>query len=168
MEDTSHQMLTITVDANNNNTTDVPVGDRLAKFTTRKREKVTVFGVLFDFTGSDHNATVQKVADMVEEEWEPDFFPLVGHMPVQRDNWPLVYNAIRAFHPETPIFIFGGHTHIHDCVRVQLGNRSMSLESGKYRETVVDVITLMNTDTDTDTTTPPPPFHLSTLPSTFK
>ncbi|THU78430.1 Metallo-dependent phosphatase [Dendrothele bispora CBS 962.96] len=129
-----------TVDANNN-TIDVPVGDRFAKFTTRKGKKVTAFGVLFDFTGNDHNTTVQKVEDMVKEEWftseiaeEPDFFLLVGHMPVQRDNWPLVFNAIRAVHPETPIFIFGGHTHIRDCV--QLDNRSMSLESGRYMETV--------------------------------
>ncbi|KAK7472228.1 hypothetical protein VKT23_000349 [Stygiomarasmius scandens] len=129
-----------TVDANNN-TIDVPVGERFAKFTTRKGKKVTAFGVLFDFTSNDHNTTVQKVADLVKEEWfasaieeEPDFFLLVGHMPVQRDNWPLVFNAIRAVHPETPIFIFGGHTHIRDCV--QLDDRSMSLESGRYMETV--------------------------------
>ena len=31
--------------------------------------KVTSLGVLFDFTGNDHNTTVQKVADMVKETW---------------------------------------------------------------------------------------------------
>ena len=46
---------------------------------------------------------------------EPDFFLLVGHMPVHEDNWPAVYNAVRAVHPNTPILIFGGHTHIRDC-----------------------------------------------------
>jgi len=28
---------------------------------------------------------------------------------------PLVFNAIRAVHPTTPILILGGHTHIRDC-----------------------------------------------------
>ena len=53
------------------------------------------------------------------------------HMPVSRDNcrcsskesddntWhiagPLVFDAIRAVHPTTPILILGGHTHIRDC-----------------------------------------------------
>lgn len=78
---------------------------------------------------------------MVKEPWfleaiaeAPDFFLLAGHMPVSKDNWPAVFNTIRAVHPLTPIFIFGGHTHIRDCV--QLDNRSMSIESGRYMETV--------------------------------
>lgn len=83
---------------------------------------------------------------------------------------PLVFNAIRAIHPLTPILILGGkhrlihetvvcsnndhigHTHIRDCrmlslvldwrmpwaqlCLVQLDGRSMSLESGRYMETV--------------------------------
>ncbi|KAL4249237.1 Calcineurin-like phosphoesterase domain-containing protein [Abortiporus biennis] len=123
------------------NVINVPVGSRFAKFTTRKGKKVTSLGVLFNFTGNDKNTTVQHVADMVQEQWfkdaikdEPDFFLLVGHMPVQKDNWPLVFNAVRAVHPTTPILILGGHTHIRDCV--QLDGRSMSLESGRYMETV--------------------------------
>ncbi|PPR00075.1 hypothetical protein CVT24_008977 [Panaeolus cyanescens] len=119
----------------------VPVGERFTKFKTRKGKKVTSLGVLFDFTGNDHNTTVQKVEVMVKESWfaeaireEPDFFLLVGHMPIARDNWPLVFNAIRAVHPLTPILILGGHTHIRDCL--QLDSRSMSLESGRYMETV--------------------------------
>jgi len=118
-----------------------PVGDRFVKFRTKYKRKVTAFGVLYDFTGNAANTTVQKVANMVNETWfkdaikeEPDLFLLVGHMPVQKDNWPLVFNAIRAVHPTTPIFIFGGHTHIRDCV--QLDSRSMALESGRYLETV--------------------------------
>lgn len=45
-------------------------------------------GVLFDFTGNDKNTTVQKVEDMVKEQWfhdaiqeEPDFFLLAGYAP---------------------------------------------------------------------------------------
>ncbi|KAJ7913903.1 Metallo-dependent phosphatase-like protein [Mycena leptocephala] len=111
----------------------VPVGSRFARFKTRKGRSVTALGVLYDFTDNDVGTTVQFVADMVKEAWfaaaiknEPDFFLLVGHMPVRRDNWPLVYNAIRAVHPLTPILILG----------VQFDGRSMALESGRYMETV--------------------------------
>ncbi|KDR75573.1 hypothetical protein GALMADRAFT_248054 [Galerina marginata CBS 339.88] len=119
----------------------VPVGERSVKFKTRKGKKVTSLGVLYDFTGNDHNTTVQKPADMVNETWfaeaikdEPDFFLLVGHMPIVRDDWPIVFDAVRAVHPTTPIIILGGHTHVRNCV--QLDGRSMSLESGRYMETI--------------------------------
>ncbi|EJD02035.1 uncharacterized protein FOMMEDRAFT_168595 [Fomitiporia mediterranea MF3/22] len=119
----------------------VPVGERFAKFTTSLGKKVTSLGVLFNFMLNDNGTTVQKVGDMVKEKWfadaiadEPDLFLLVGHMPVYRDNWPTVFNAIRAVHPNTPILIFGGHTHIRDCT--QFDGRSMALESGRYMETV--------------------------------
>lgn len=72
--------------------------------TLSRGRKVTSLGVLYDFTGNDHNTTVQKVEDMVKEAWvsffaiaqlnltnlniqlqfadaikdEPDFFLLVG------------------------------------------------------------------------------------------
>lgn len=131
----------ITVVDQHGKVTNTPVGSRFAKFKTRKGRKVTALGVLYNFTGNDKNTTVQKVADMVNEPWfkdaikeEPDFFLLAGHMPVQKDNWPLVFNAVRAVHPTTPILILGGHTHIRDCV--QLDGRSMALESGRYFETV--------------------------------
>ncbi|KAM5534183.1 hypothetical protein V8D89_008982 [Ganoderma adspersum] len=136
----SNVNITVT-DAHGNNVS-VPVGERFAKFKTRKGRKVTSLGVLFDFTGNDVNTTVQKVEDMVKEQWfaeaikdEPDFFLLVGHMPVAKtDHWPTVFDAVRAVHPTTPILIFGGHTHIRDCV--QYDGRSMALESGRYMETV--------------------------------
>ncbi|KIL68725.1 hypothetical protein M378DRAFT_157830 [Amanita muscaria Koide BX008] len=131
----------ITIADAEGNPISVPVGSRYAKFQTRKGRRVTAFGVLYDFTGNDHNTTVQTVENMVKEDWflqaiadEPDFFLLVGHMPVSQDNWPAVFNAIRAVHPYTPILIFGGHSHIRDCN--QLDSRSMSLESGRYMETV--------------------------------
>ncbi|EUC59142.1 vacuolar protein [Rhizoctonia solani AG-3 Rhs1AP] len=131
----------ITYTDKNGRLVNTSVGDRFVKFRTKHKRKVTAFGVLFDFTGNAANTTVQKVSAMVNETWfkdaiqeEPDLFLLVGHMPVQKDNWPYVFNAIRTVHPTTPIFIFGGHTHIRDCV--QLDSRSMSLESGRYLETV--------------------------------
>ncbi|TFK50866.1 hypothetical protein OE88DRAFT_1659986 [Heliocybe sulcata] len=131
----------ITVYDKNNNSVSVPVGSRYRKFKTLKGRQVTALGVLYDFTGNDVNTTVQKVENMVKEEWfadaikdEPDFFLLAGHMPVSNDNWPLVFDAVRAVHPDTPIIILGGHTHIRDCN--QPDGRSMALESGRYMETV--------------------------------
>ena len=75
--------------------------------------------------------------------------------PFLLSTGPFVYNAIRAVHPNAPILIFGGHTHIRDCctfrsvhvilrgmwysilfVSVQFDGRSMALESGRYMETL--------------------------------
>ncbi|KAG1808450.1 Metallo-dependent phosphatase-like protein [Suillus subaureus] len=119
----------------------VPVGNRYAKFTTRKGRRITSLGVIFNFTGNVANTTVQTVHDMVNEQWfveaiaeEPDAFVLIGHMPVSYDSWPTVFNAVRAVHPLTPILIFGGHTHIRDCQ--QYDGRSMGIESGRYMETI--------------------------------
>ncbi|KAG9089399.1 hypothetical protein FRC07_012341 [Ceratobasidium sp. 392] len=141
---TSNVNITV-FDKNTNSSISVPLGSRFAKFKTQQRSnrkrKVTAFGVLYGFTGNTVNTTVQKVDEMVNEIWfkeaiqeEPDVFLLVGHMPVQNDKWPSVFNAIRAVHPLTPILVFGGHTHIRDCV--QYDNRSMALESGQYMETI--------------------------------
>ncbi|KAH7883373.1 Metallo-dependent phosphatase-like protein [Phlebopus sp. FC_14] len=126
----------ITVFGSDGEAMSVPVGNRYTKFTTRKGRKVTSLGVLYDFTGNDVNTTVQTVSDMFSEAIaeEPDVFVLVGHMPVSYDNWPVVFNAVRAVHPLTPIMIFGGHSHIRDCQ--QYDGRSMALESGRYMETV--------------------------------
>ncbi|KAF9463557.1 Metallo-dependent phosphatase-like protein [Collybia nuda] len=131
----------ITITDKHGKSTSVPVGSRFAKFKTRKGRKITSLGVLFDFTDNTANTTVQKVVDMVKEKWfhdaikeEPDLFLLAGHMPVSNDDWPLVFDAIRAVHPLTPIMILGGHTHIRDCI--QPDGRSMALESGRYMETV--------------------------------
>ncbi|KAF7352259.1 Vacuolar protein [Mycena venus] len=131
----------ITVFDANNQSVSVPVGSRFRKFTTRKGRRVTAFGVLINWAGNDVNTTVQTVEDMIREPWfvdaiaeEPDVFLLVGHMPIARDRWPIVFNAIRDVHPTTPILIFGGHLHVRDCL--QLDGRSMSLASGRYMETL--------------------------------
>lgn len=81
---------------------------------------------------------------MIKESWflsaiseAPDFFLLVGHMSIQKESdsqWTLIFEAIRKLHPKIPILIFGGHHHIRDCK--QEDDRSMSLASGRYMETV--------------------------------
>jgi hypothetical protein len=39
-------------------------------------------------------------------------------------EWRPVYDVIRARHPLAPIYIFGGHTHVRDCV--QYDDRSIA------------------------------------------
>ena len=63
-------------------------------------------------------------------------------------------NAIRGVHPNTPILIFGGHSHIRDCGKcvdtndldcrpivffgllAVLDGRTIALQSGRYMETL--------------------------------
>ncbi|KAI0031968.1 Metallo-dependent phosphatase-like protein [Vararia minispora EC-137] len=148
----------ITVPDGNGNNVSVPVGSRYAKFTTAKGRNVTALGVMFHFTGNDEGTTVQAPAAMVKETWfseaiadEPDFFLLIGHMPVRNGDWPTVFNAVRAVHPTTPILLLGGHTHIRDCV--QLDGRMMALESGRYMETVGWMSVNLTQTSDTDNLT---------------
>ncbi|KAJ7921958.1 Metallo-dependent phosphatase-like protein [Mycena leptocephala] len=121
-----------------------PVGSRFAKFKTRKGRAVTALGVLFDFKGNAANTTVRRseiwskrlgcFVDAIKDE--PDFFRLAGHMPVARDNCELAACFQRHSRrvPSDAHFDPRGHTHIRDCL--QLDGRSMSLESGRYMETI--------------------------------
>ena len=47
----------------------------LTSFSPKRGRSVTSLGVLFDFTGNDVNTTVQKVEDMVNEQWVRVFVP---------------------------------------------------------------------------------------------
>lgn len=73
----SNANITIPDPSNPSQNISVPVGPRYAKFTTLMGRRVTSLGVLFDFTGNDDGTTVQKVADMVKEQWvrsDPYFY----------------------------------------------------------------------------------------------
>lgn len=108
------------------------------------------------------NTTVQRPSEMAKEPWfleaiqeEPDMLyvdivpqsfeavlkvnldsVLVGHMSVNMvdSEWATILLAIRAVHPTTPVFIFGGHTHVRSCER--LDTSSITFASGRYMETV--------------------------------
>ncbi|CED84330.1 5' nucleotidase [Phaffia rhodozyma] len=137
---TSNVNITVTVNGVN---TSVPIGERFTKFTTRKGRKVTAFGVLFNFTGAASNVKVQDPVAMINETWfneaiveEPDFFLVLGHMPVQGSNsqFAAIQARIRSLHPHVPVFTFGGHDHIRDCL--QYDGRSIALSAGRYMETI--------------------------------
>ncbi|CAO1629846.1 unnamed protein product [Parajaminaea phylloscopi] len=117
------------------------MGERYVKYRTAMGRKVTSLGVIFNFKGQDKGLTVQDPKDMVKEAWfaqaikeRPDLFLLAGHMPVSKDEWPVVIAAIRKLHPTTPIMVLGGHTHIRDCTTYD--QHSVGLESGRYLETI--------------------------------
>ena len=89
-------------------------------FTTPKGIRILALGVLFDFTGNSNASQVIKAADMVKQQWfkdaltlsEPiDLFVLIGHNAARRTDRTstlgLVWDAIRAVHPKTPIQVFG-------------------------------------------------------------
>ena len=101
------------------------------------------FGVLYDFTGNSNATKITMAADMVEENWfqaavnykEPiDMFLVLGHNPPgrpgQRSTFPVIFEAIRAVKPDTPITMFGGHWHTRDTVVYD--NKAVCLSSGKW------------------------------------
>jgi 2',3'-cyclic-nucleotide 2'-phosphodiesterase (5'-nucleotidase family) len=118
-----------------------PMGKRFVKFRTEHGRKVTSLGVLYNFQGQAQNLTVQPPVEMIKEQWfldaiqeRPDFFLLVGHMPVRNDDWPAVVSAIRAVHSDVPLVVTGGHTHIRDCYIYD--DHAFGIESGRYLETI--------------------------------
>lgn len=63
---------------------------------------------------------------------------VIGHNPVRPSDssstFATVFNAIRAVHPNKPIQIFGGHSHIRDFSVYD--DKTTALESGRYCETL--------------------------------
>ncbi|WVQ83059.1 hypothetical protein IAT38_005197 [Cryptococcus sp. DSM 104549] len=121
----------------------VPIGKTHMKFETKQGRKVTAFGIIFDFQAHARGITIQKPSKLAKEQWfldaiadAPDYFVLSGHMPVRGETseYRPVFDAIREVHPHVPIYLFGGHTHVRDCV--QYDDRSIGVVPGKYMETI--------------------------------
>ncbi|KAI1473468.1 Metallo-dependent phosphatase-like protein [Daldinia eschscholtzii] len=123
------------------------IGNTHRYFTTKHGLRIMAFGVLFDFTSNTNISKVIPAKTMVTQNWfldainypEPvDIFVVLGHNPVRptvkTSTFPIVLDAIRAVHPDTPIQFIGGHTHIRDFA--VLDSSSTALESGRYCETL--------------------------------
>ncbi|KAI0398279.1 Metallo-dependent phosphatase-like protein [Xylariaceae sp. FL0594] len=119
------------------------IGKTHRYFTTKHGLRIMAFGVLFDFTGNTNVTQVFPAKTMVTQKWFTDaihtvfpidVFVLIGHNPVRSSSFQTVVNAIRAVHPNTPIQILGGHSHIRDFVVYD--QSSVALESGRYCETL--------------------------------
>ncbi|KAI5923859.1 Ser/Thr protein phosphatase family protein [Camillea tinctor] len=119
------------------------IGKTQRYFTTEHGLRIMAFGVLFDFTGNTNVTKIIPAKTMVKQEWfldaihttDPiDVFVVLGHNPARESTFQLVFDAIRAVHPDTPIQFFGGHSHIRDFAVYDAS--STSLESGRYCETL--------------------------------
>ncbi|OTA84953.1 hypothetical protein M434DRAFT_400273 [Hypoxylon sp. CO27-5] len=123
------------------------VGKTHRYFITQHGLRIMAFGVLFDFTGNTNASKVIPAKTMVTQKWfldvlnstEPvDIFVVLGHNParpsVPTSTFPVVFDAIRAVRPDTPIQFIGGHTHIRDFAVYD--SSSTALESGRYCETL--------------------------------
>lgn len=95
------------------------------------------FGLLYDFTGNSNVSKIIKAADLVKEQWflnainypeTIDLFLLIGHNPVRKSTFSVVYDTIRKARPEIPIQIFGGHSHVRDLAVYD--DMTVGLESG--------------------------------------
>ncbi|KAJ8105838.1 hypothetical protein ONZ43_g7264 [Nemania bipapillata] len=119
------------------------IGKTHRYFTTEHGLRIMAFGVLYDFTGNTNVTKVIPAKTMVTQKWfmeainscDPvDVFVLIGHNPVRGSSFQTVFNAIRAIHPDTPIQILGGHSHIRDFTVYD--DSSVAIESGRYCETL--------------------------------
>ncbi|KAI1432646.1 ser/Thr protein phosphatase family [Xylaria sp. CBS 124048] len=119
------------------------IGKTHRYFTTEHGLRVMAFGVLFDFNRNTNVTKVIPAKTMVTQQWfteaintyEPiDIFVLIGHNPIRDSSFQTVVDAIREVHPNTPIQILGGHTHIRDFVVYD--DSSVAIESGRYCETL--------------------------------
>ncbi|QIW94875.1 hypothetical protein AMS68_000393 [Peltaster fructicola] len=124
------------------------IGQKYRYFTTKNNGfNIVALGVLYDFKGNSNVSKVETAANMVKEQWfidllnderPVDAYVLIGHNPVSpkdsTSTFPIIFNAIRAVHPDIPIQIFGGHSHIRDLAVYD--NKAIALESGRYCETL--------------------------------
>lgn len=81
---------------------EVPMGKRYLNFTTDMGRRVTAFGVLFNFAGAAKGIHVQRVEEMVKEDWfqeaiqnAPDVFILTGMHPLNSSRPPSVVLTFR-------------------------------------------------------------------------
>lgn len=120
-----------------------PFSQRYAHWQTKFGVRVMSFGVLYNFTGNTNLTRVQPALNMTRESWfqtqiqrrDIDLFLLVGHTPPRNSyEWNVVYAAIRQYHPNTPITILGGHSHIRDTTVFDAA--AVGFQSGRYCETV--------------------------------
>jgi hypothetical protein len=61
-------------------------------------------------------------------------FVVIGHVAPRGPEYKQIVRAIRRQHPDTPIQLFSGHSHIRDFVKFD--DKAYALQSGRYFETV--------------------------------
>ncbi|KAF3012250.1 hypothetical protein E8E14_011191 [Neopestalotiopsis sp. 37M] len=122
------------------------IGSPYKYFVTGHGLRIMAFGVLFDFTRNTNVTRIIEAKDLVNQDWfkrainftQPiDMFLVLGHNPVRSSiggTFGVIHSAIRKVHPQAPIQIFGGHTHVRDFS--VLDESTTAIESGRYCETL--------------------------------
>jgi 2',3'-cyclic-nucleotide 2'-phosphodiesterase (5'-nucleotidase family) len=121
----------------------VPFSNRYAYWKSKQGIRVMAFAFIFNFTGNSNATVVTPVGEAVKQSWfqqqvkrtDIDMFVVAGHITLRNSTeWGLIYAAIRAYHPSTPIQIFGGHRHVRDTV--VFDSSALGIASGRYCETL--------------------------------
>ncbi|ODQ66484.1 Metallo-dependent phosphatase [Nadsonia fulvescens var. elongata DSM 6958] len=157
----AEKYLVANVDIILDNGTIVPMGRKYRHFQTKNLQlNIMSFGFLYDFFQNAPNTIVTSVVDTVQQDWfqdllrsrefDIDIFVLVTHIPVR--DFPeleVIVNEIRKYYLDTPIQIFGAHTHVRDFTIFD--DKAYAIESGRFLETVgwVSVKGLNKTEKDT-------------------
>ncbi|KAK8155749.1 Metallo-dependent phosphatase-like protein [Phyllosticta citrichinensis] len=123
------------------------IGKQYRYFTTEHGLRIMAFGFIFDFDKNSNVSKVIKADEVLKEQWfqdalnfdQPiDMFVVIGHNAARTTDKTSTmgkyYGAIRDKFPDTPIQIFGGHTHKRDFVVYD--NKATAIESGRYCETL--------------------------------
>ncbi|KAK3709825.1 hypothetical protein LTR37_010653 [Vermiconidia calcicola] len=120
-----------------------PFSARYRKFTTKNQGiRILAMGFIYNFRGNANNTSIQKAEDTVQEPWfqdairnrDVDLFLIAGHVALRNaTEYETIYNAIRSQQWDTPIVLFGGHTHIRDFRKYD--DKAYGIESGRYMET---------------------------------
>ncbi|RKF80902.1 Secreted protein [Golovinomyces cichoracearum] len=120
----------------------IPMGKRYRVFRTKNQGiNVAAFGFIFNFDRGANNSKVQPVEETVKEDWfqaaireEVDLFLVCGHIPLDEREFKIILKAIRSQNKDTPIQVFGAHTHVRNFMKYD--SRAYGMQSGRYMETV--------------------------------
>eukprot|EP00005_Dracoamoeba_jomungandri_P005639 CAMPEP_0174261992 /NCGR_PEP_ID=MMETSP0439-20130205/12709_1 /TAXON_ID=0 /ORGANISM="Stereomyxa ramosa, Strain Chinc5" /LENGTH=495 /DNA_ID=CAMNT_0015346619 /DNA_START=63 /DNA_END=1547 /DNA_ORIENTATION=+ len=119
------------------------IGDPYCVIETDMGTKLLVLGYLFDFTQNAPMTKVTPVSISLTEEYfkqamsipDIDIIVVVAHIdPQTPPELQQIYNATRAYHPDTPLIMFSGHRHVK--YYEQYDANALTMESGKYFEVI--------------------------------
>jgi 2',3'-cyclic-nucleotide 2'-phosphodiesterase (5'-nucleotidase family) len=123
--------------------TDKFIGQPYAVFTTKLGTKVLVLGYLFNFTHEANNTIVVPVSISLTQPYfqqamqvpDVDMIVVCSHIAPQfGPELGQIYTSIRKFHPDTPLVMLAGHSHV--TYFNSLDPNAFTIESGKYFEVI--------------------------------
>jgi 2',3'-cyclic-nucleotide 2'-phosphodiesterase (5'-nucleotidase family) len=120
----------------------VPLGNRY-KILNGRHSSLLVFGFLYDMPDASHSVEIQRVEDVVQQQWfqtvlseeRYDAILILAHMDLVDPLVEVIREAIRQrIGDGVPIAFITGHTHYRGVK--QLEEATMTFEAGKYLDTV--------------------------------